>query len=45
LATLDASSPHFADQALIFAEKKFKRPPMKLDDLLKEAKRDYRISE
>ena len=43
-ATLDASSPHYADQAPLFAEKKFKRPPMKLEDLLKEAERDYRVS-
>jgi hypothetical protein len=42
--TLDASSPHYADQAPIFAEKKWKRPPMKLDDLLKQATRDYRVS-
>jgi penicillin amidase/acyl-homoserine-lactone acylase len=44
-ATLDASSPHYADQAPIFAEKKWKQPPMKLDDLLKQATRDYRVSE
>ena len=44
-ATLDASSPHYADQAPIFAEKKWKQPPMRLDDLLKQATRDYRVSE
>jgi penicillin amidase/acyl-homoserine-lactone acylase len=42
-ATLDASSPHYGDQSPIFAEKKWKRPPMKLDDLLKQATRDYRV--
>lgn len=42
-ATLDAASPHYADQAPLFAEKKWKQPPMKLDDLLKQAKRDERI--
>ncbi|HEV7691819.1 MAG TPA: penicillin acylase family protein [Hyphomonadaceae bacterium] len=41
-ATMDASSPHYADQAPLFAEEKFKRPPMELDALLKEATRDYR---
>jgi penicillin amidase/acyl-homoserine-lactone acylase len=44
-ATMDASSPHYADQAPLFAAKKFKRPPMKLDDLLKEAERDYRVGQ
>jgi len=43
-ATLDAASPHYADQAPLFAEKKWKQPPMKLDDLLKQARRDERIS-
>jgi acyl-homoserine-lactone acylase len=43
-ATLDASSPHYDDQSPIFAEKKWKLPPMKLDDLLKQAERDYRVS-
>ena len=42
-ATLDAASPHYADQAPLFAEKKWKQPPMKLDALLKEATRDYRV--
>ena len=43
-ATLDASSPHYADQAPLFAEEKFKRPPMDMDALLKEAERDYRVT-
>jgi acyl-homoserine-lactone acylase len=43
-ATLDPASPHYADQAPLFAEKKWKQPPMKLDDLLKQARRDERIS-
>ncbi len=42
-ATRDASSPHFADQAPLFANEQFKRPPMALDALLKEATRDYRV--
>ena len=42
-ATLDASSPHYADQAPLFAEEKFKRPPMEMGELLKEATRDYRV--
>lgn len=42
-ATLDPASPHYADQAPLFAEKKWKQPPMKLDALLKEATRDYRV--
>lgn len=41
-ATLDASSPHYADQAPLFAAGRFKRPPMDLQSLLKEAERDYR---
>ena len=41
-ATNDAFSPHYADQAPLFAAEQFKRPPMKLDALLKEAERDYR---
>ncbi|MFT3723938.1 MAG: penicillin acylase family protein [Hyphomonadaceae bacterium] len=41
-ATNDASSPHYADQAPLFAAGQFKRPPMELDALLKEAERDYR---
>ncbi|MFN0022686.1 MAG: penicillin acylase family protein [Parvularculaceae bacterium] len=41
-ATLDASSPHYADQAPLFAAKQFKQPPMTLEPLLAEATRDYR---
>lgn len=41
-ATMDASSPHYADQAPIFAAEKFKQPPMTLEAVLKEAERDYR---
>jgi penicillin amidase/acyl-homoserine-lactone acylase len=41
-ATMDPASPHYADQAPLFAAEQFKRPPMGLDDLLKEAERDYR---
>lgn len=43
VATLDASSPHYADQAPLFAEEKYKRPPMELGELLKQATRDYRV--
>ena len=43
-ATLDASSPHYADQAPLFAAEKYKRPPMDMGALLKEATRDYRVS-
>jgi len=43
-ATMDAASPHYADQAPLFAAQKFKRPAMKLEDLLKEAERDYRVT-
>lgn len=42
-ATVDATSPHYADQAPLFAAEKFKRPAMKLEDLLKDAERDYRV--
>ncbi len=41
-ATLDETSPHYADQAILFADKKWKTPPMSLDALLAEATRDYR---
>lgn len=40
-ATQDASSPHYADQAPIFAAKEFKTPPMNLTDALAEAEREY----
>jgi len=42
-ATLDPASPHYADQAPIFAAEKWKTPPMTLDALLAEATRDYRV--
>lgn len=41
-ATLDRSSPHYADQAPLFAEEEWKSPPMTLDAVLAEASRDYR---
>ena len=41
-ATLDETSPHFADQAPIFLEGGWKTPPMSLDAVLAEATRDYR---
>ncbi len=41
-ATIDASSPHYADQAPIFAAEKWKQPPMTLAGALAEATRDYR---
>ncbi|WP_411818152.1 penicillin acylase family protein [Hyphococcus sp. DH-69] len=41
-ATLDETSPHYADQAPIFAEERWKTPPMALEDLLTEATADYR---
>ncbi len=41
-ATLDKTSPHFSDQAEIFAKGGFKPMPMTLDDVLKVAERDYR---
>ncbi len=42
-ATVDASSPHYADQAPIFAQEAFRTPPMALDDLIAEATTDKRI--
>ncbi|MDZ7627486.1 MAG: penicillin acylase family protein [Parvularculaceae bacterium] len=41
-ATLDAASPHYADQAPLFVQEEFKEPAMTLETLLKEATRDYR---
>lgn len=41
-ATLQQSSPHFADQAPLFAQEEFKEPAMALSALLTEATRDYR---
>ncbi|MDP3739857.1 MAG: penicillin acylase family protein [Hyphomonadaceae bacterium] len=42
VATIDSSSPHYADQSPLFAAEQFKRPPMTLDGVLAEATRDYR---
>ena len=42
-ATLDETSPHYADQAPLYLAGDWKRPPMQLDALLEEATRDYRI--
>lgn len=41
-ATRDARSPHYADQAGLFAAEDWKSPPMSLDVLLAEASADYR---
>lgn len=41
-ATLDRSSPHYADQAPLFAEEEWKTPAMTLEAVLAEATRDYR---
>ncbi len=41
-ATLDASSPHFSDQAPLFAEEEWKSPPMSLEQVLAEATSDIR---
>ena len=41
-ATLDETSPHFADQAPLFLAGEWKQPPMALDEVLAEATRDYR---
>jgi penicillin amidase/acyl-homoserine-lactone acylase len=41
-ATLDVSSPHYGDQAPLFAQEEWKTPPMTLDALLAEATDDYR---
>jgi acyl-homoserine-lactone acylase len=41
-ATMDAASPHYADQAPLFAAGTFKEPPMSLDAVLAEKTRDYR---
>jgi len=40
-ATLDASSPHYADQAPLFAAEELRTPPMTLEALLVEATADY----
>jgi penicillin amidase/acyl-homoserine-lactone acylase len=44
-ATLDETSPHYADQAPLFATGQYKDIPMDLPDLLAEATRDYRPSD
>lgn len=41
-ATLHPSSPHYADQAPLFAAEEWKTPPMTLEALEREATRDYR---
>lgn len=41
-ATRDAASPHYADQAPVFAEEGWKTPAMTLEGVLAEATRDYR---
>ncbi len=41
-ATIDPKSPHYADQAPIFAAEKWKQPPMTLQGMVAEATRDYR---
>lgn len=40
-ATQDTESPHYADQARLFAEEKFRTPPMTLEAALKQATADY----
>ncbi len=42
-ATLDETSPHFADQAPVFAAEEWKSPPMELQSLIAEATRDYSV--
>ncbi|WP_026941911.1 penicillin acylase family protein [Hellea balneolensis] len=41
-ATLDESSPHYDDQAPLFARGEYKLMPMTLEEVLPKAKRDYR---
>ena len=41
-ATLDQASPHYDDQAPLFAAEQMKTPALDLEDLLQEATRDYR---
>ncbi len=41
-ATLDENSPHYADQALLFARGEYKPMPMTLEAVLPLATRDYR---
>lgn len=40
-ATIDQSSPHYADQSPLFADERFRQPPMTLEAVLAEATRDY----
>ncbi len=42
-ATLDPGSPHYADQATIFAREQWKTPPMTLEALLAEATSDKSV--
>lgn len=42
-ATLDEASPHYADQAPLFAAEQWKEPPMSLEALLAEATSDIRL--
>lgn len=41
-ATLDETSPHYADQVQLFSDGGYKRIAMTLEDVLKEATADYR---
>jgi len=41
-ATLDENSPHYDDQAPLFARGEYKRMPMSLEEILPDATRDYR---
>ncbi len=42
-ATTHPDSPHYADQAPIFAAEELRRVPFTLDEVLAEATRDYRV--
>ena len=44
-ATLDEFSPHYADQAPLFAREELRTPPMTLEAVLAEATADYRPGE
>lgn len=44
-ATLDESSPHYADQAALFARGEYKSMPVTLEQVLAVATRDYRPNE
>ena len=44
-ATLDETSPHYADQVEMFAAGQYKPVAMTLEDVLKDATRDYRPGE